>query len=283
MSYSAAPTKYHLYIDDTGSRDPDKADEGMTRKDKMDCFALGGILVLESAIDELIQSHLRFCEAHDIDYPLHSHAIRGGRKKFAWLKTPEKAGLFLPALEEHLLSLPVVVTACVVHRPGYLARYKEEYRERLWLMCKTAFTILIERTAKFVDEQGGAMEVYFEQCGLREDRALVDYMRDLKTNGMAFDQQASKDYAPLGPNDFKRLCLGKPVRKTKATPMIQMADLVLFPIAKSGYVPDYRPYVKLREAGKLIDTHISAEAIPFRGIKYSCFDAPETAKAQPGG
>ncbi len=34
---------YHLYFDDTGSRDPDhKADK---RDDRMNCFGLGGILV----------------------------------------------------------------------------------------------------------------------------------------------------------------------------------------------------------------------------------------------
>ena len=150
--------------------------------------------------------------------------------------------------------------------------YKDKYKERLWLMCKTAFSVLIERAAKYVDEQGGAMETYFEQSGKKEDRAIIQYMRDLKKDGLAFDQSTSEAYSPLLAEDFRRLCLGKPYRKTKKTPMIQIADLVLFPIAKAGYLPDYRPFLKLKEAGKLIDCHIQEDQIPLRGIKYSCFD-----------
>ena len=43
-------------------------------------------------------------------------------------------------------------------------------------------------------------------------------------------------------------------------------------MAKGGYDPTYRPYKKLAESGKLIDTHVPEEQIPFRGIKYSCFN-----------
>src|SRR3546814_8714594 len=41
--------------------------------------------------------------------------------------------------------------------------------------------------------------------------------------------------------------------------MLQIADLVLFPMAKAGYAPEYRPYAKLAEAGKLIDFHLRPE------------------------
>ena len=75
---------------------------------------------------------------------------------------------------------------------------------------------------------------HFEQSGRREDRDIVAYMRDLKARGIDFDKESSGAYTPLGPDDFKRLCLGKPTRKTKETPMIQIADLVLFPMAKAG-------------------------------------------------
>jgi len=269
------PDKFHLYFDDTGSRDPDKsarANAAQAADVEMDCFGLGGILLRESDIDGIIAAHKDFCREHDISYPLHSWSIRGGRKEFGWLKTPEKAGIFMASLEDYLLSLPVVAIACIIHRPGYVARYKDKYRDRLWYMCKTAFSILIERAAKYVDEQGGAMEVYFEQCGKKEDRDIIRYMRELKAGGQEFNQDTSRQYAPFGPEDFRRICLGKPIRKTKKTPMIQIADLVLFPMAKGGYNPSYRPYEKLRGAGKLIDCHLAEVDIPLRGIKYSCFD-----------
>ncbi len=138
-------------------------------------------------------------------------------------------------------------------------------------MCKTAFSILIERAAKYVDDHDGAMEVYFEKSGKKEDRNIIQYMRDLKTDGLAFNEKTSGGYTPLAPEDFRRLCLGKPTRKSKETPMIQIADLVLFPMAKAGYDNTYRPYVSLKQAGKLIDCTLEKDAIPLRGIKYSCF------------
>ncbi len=263
--------KYHLYFDDTGTRDPDNPPYPEVRDDAMDCFGLGGVLIREEDIDTVVLAHKTFCREHDITYPLHSSSIRGGRKKFGWLKNPEKAVLFYADLEAYLLSLPIITIACVVHRPGYLARYREKYQERIWLMCKTAFSILIERAAKYVDDHDGAMEVYFEKSGKKEDRDIIQYMRDLKTDGLAFDEKTSGGYTPLAPEDFRRLCLGKPIRKSKKTPMIQIADLVLFPMAKAGYDSTYRPYVSLKQAGKLIDCTLEKEAIPLRGVKYSCF------------
>lgn len=268
--------KYHLYFDDSGSRDPDKADlvEGRERHDRMDCFALGGILVREEDIDRIFAAHKAFCEEHGITYDLHSRAIRGGRGRFAWLKTPEKAGIFLASLEEFLLSLPIVTLACVVNRPGYVARYKARYKERLWLMCKTAFSILTERAAKFADDNGGKLEIYYEGAGRKEDRDIVRYMRALKREGAPFSERTSRGYGPLDAEDYRRIVLGEPRQRTKKTPMIQVADLVLYPMAKSGYDPKYRPYVRLAETGKLIDCRLREEEIPFRGIKYSCFDDP---------
>ena len=54
--------------------------------------------------------------------------------------------------------------------------------------------------------------------------------------------------------------------------MIQIADLILYPIAKAGYDPSYDPYRKLKDHGKLIDCYFREEEIPYRGIKYGCFD-----------
>jgi hypothetical protein len=56
------------------------------RRDGMDCFGLGGILVNEEDIDPLIASYKAFRKAWSIDYPFRSHDIRGGRGDFGWLK-----------------------------------------------------------------------------------------------------------------------------------------------------------------------------------------------------
>ncbi len=54
--------------------------------------------------------------------------------------------------------------------------------------------------------------------------------------------------------------------------MIQLADIVLYPMVKGGYEPNYRPYRHLMENKKLIDAVLAPEDLPSCGIKYSCFE-----------
>lgn len=260
----------HLYIDDSGSREPDKIPR-LKRDDHIDCFALGGVLIDEEHIDKIFQAHQSFCEPRGISYPLHSWAIRGGREDFGWLKKPEAAFQFYSELEEFLLALPIVGIAAVIDRQGYVARYKEHYQERLWLMCKTAYCILVERAAKYAQKRQRNLRVFFEQSGKREDRDIIAYAKALKHEGMPFDGANSSAYGALTAEQFRSIVLGDPLRRTKKTPMIQVADLVLYPMVKGGYDPTYRPYRALLENGKLIDAHLSAEERASLGIKYSCF------------
>ncbi|WP_341486827.1 DUF3800 domain-containing protein [Pararhizobium sp. A13] len=262
--------EYHLFIDDSGSRDPDRRPK-LDRNDRMDCFALGGVLVKEEDIDDLKQRHADFCASHGITYPLHSNPIRGGRENFGWLKNPEKARAFFPELDTFMLGLPVLGIAAVIDRAGYVARYKGHYADRLWLMCKTAYCILIERAAKYADSQGRVLRVFFEETGKAEDRALIAYHKSLKEVGMPFDGDNSASYRSLSAADFRRIVMGDAKRRTKETAMIQVADLVLYPMAKAGYDPTYRPYVQLMEAGRLVDAHLKPEDRALLGIKYSCF------------
>ena len=264
--------KYFLYFDDTGNRKLGTSDlVSDVRQDGMNCFALGGILVKEEDIEELLGKHKNFCSEWKIDYPLHSSRIRGGRGNFGWLRRHGTEKLFLPALQEFLLSLPFVGIACVVNRPGYEARYGARHHNQRWPMSKTTFSILIERVAKFADGKGKNLEVYFEQSGKTEDKRIIQYMRDLKRDGNPFDEGNSKGYQPLTAEDYRRIVLGEPHRLTKAAPPAQIADLVLYPMAKGGYSSDYYPYRKLKEAGKLLDCLVAEDEVSVRGIKYSCF------------
>lgn len=267
---SSPRPELHLFIDDTGSRDPDHVQREQ-RRDKMDCFGLGGILIKEEDVDGLKREHASFCAKHGITYPLHSQEIRGGRNEFGWLKKPENARVFFSDLDDFMVSLPVIGIATVIDRPGYVARYKEQYQERLWLMCKTAYSILIERAAKYADSQGRVLRVFFEECGKQEDRDLIQYAKALKKDGMPFNSTSSGAYASLTAKDFQRVVMGDPKRRTKKTPMIQIADLMLYPMAKGGYEPTYKPYVDLMAAGKLIDALLPPQDRPHLGIKYSCF------------
>ena len=263
----------HLYFDDTGSRHLDHEPVEL-RRDGMDCFGLGGILINKEDVASLIASYKAFRAAWRIDYPFHSHEIRGGSGDFGWLKKPEKAVEFLPALEDMILTLPIVCIAAVVHRPGYAERYRDLYRERMWMMSRTAYSVLIERSAKFARSQGRKLRIFFEASGPAEDNGIIAYAKALKRDGMPFDQQNSAAYAALTAHEFQDIVLGEPRRKTKATPMMQIADLVLCPMAKGGYDPSYRPYQKLMANRKLIDALLDPEERVTLGIKYSCFPRP---------
>jgi hypothetical protein len=260
----------HLYIDDSGSRDPD-AVQLEERQDGMDCFALGGILINEEDIDSLYAAHKGFCARWRIDYPLHSWAIRGGRGDFGWLKKPDNGHAFRSDLEAFIINLPILAIATVIDRPGYVTRYKEMHQDNLWFMCKTAYCILIERAAKYARSQGRHLRVFFEQCGKKEHLALVGYHKALKKEGLQFNPNNSVAYDSLSAVDFKAIVLGDALRRTKNVPMIQVADLVLYPMAKAGYDPTYLPYVRMMEAGKLIDAVLPPDARAKLGIKYSCF------------
>lgn len=271
----------HLYLDDSGSREPDREPKEV-RRDQMDYFALGGILVNEEDVDAVFGLHKAFCEAHDITYPLHSWAIRGGRGDFGWLKKPEAARDFLEDLERLMIALPAIGIAAVIDRPGYVARYKDRYKDQLWFMCKTAYCILIERAAKDARSQDRKLRVFFERAGKAEDRDLVAYTRILKTQGMPFDGANSAAYSSLTAEEFRDIVRGEPRGKTKATPMMQFADLYLYPMAKGGYDPTYRPYRVLMENGRLVDARLTDEARGSLGIKYSCFDRIKKDPDEPG-
>lgn len=264
-------SELHLYFDDSGSRNPDHVPR-LGRNDGMDCFALGGILVNEEDVDRIYDRHREFCARWKIDYPLHSQQIRGGRGKFGWLKNPETAGEFFADLTEFLIVLPVLGVAAVIDRPGYMVRYKDRYGGQPWLMCKTACAILVERSAKIARDRNRRLRIFFEQSGRDADRAIKRYVRELKSQGMPFDAMQSAPYNGLSAKELKDIVLGEPRERTKAVPMLQIADLYLYPMAKGGYDQTYRAYRALKDGGKLADCLFPEAEIPSRGIKYSCFD-----------
>lgn len=238
----------------------------------MDCFGLGGVLIDKEKLDEVWDAHRDFCDTWGITYPLHSHEIRGGRDNFSWLKNPERATEFMPALEEFLVGLPVLGIAAIIHRPGYVERYAKLYDGRPWRMDKTAFSILIERSAKFARSKGRRLRVFFERSGRQEDRDIVAFMKDLKAKGMPFDGDNAAVYGGLEASEFSELVLGEPKGRTKAAAMLQIADLYLYPMAKAGYDANYRPYLALMSAGRLVDSDMPSGNRRLLGIKYSCFD-----------
>src|SRR5262245_4226106 len=139
---------FHLYVDDTGPREPNHVPPA-PRRDGMDCFALGGVLIDEADIGDVLQAHSAFMDRWQLSAPLHSTKIRGRRDCYNWLgKDRKREDEFLTDLSRTMLSLPIMGLACVIDRPGYASRYAGRH-EQPWFLCKTAFAILVERGAKY--------------------------------------------------------------------------------------------------------------------------------------
>ncbi len=278
------PACLHLYTDDSGTRTPDRHPNEPTPK--FDYFAMGGVLVAEADEEGIHARHAAFCREWGITYPLHSVDLRHASKAFSWLRMvePERREAFYAGLHRLIADAPIHVLGCVVDRPGYSARYRERYGRRPWHLCKTAFTILLERAARVALERGMKLRVFPERCSKRDDRTVQGYYDQARAEGMPFDPASSAKYQPLTA-DVLRGVLYDFKCKDKSSPLVQLADLVLYPVARQPYDPDYLPYRLLRDEGKLLDCILPPADVPGRGIKYSCFDrhhADSSGESAPG-
>ena len=265
----------NFYLDDSGARHPDR-NPGTRADHGYDWFALGGVLIEDEAEERARSLHAAFCERWRIDYPLHSVDIRGRTGNFLWLLTAknERRDAFYEELYQLMRSVPALGIACTVDRPGYNARYKERYNEKRWLLCKTAFCIVVERAAKYARSKARKLRVFPEKCNKIEDRTLRGYYDALRTEGSPFAPNTSDKYKPLSQAELHDT-LYEFMPKNKTSPMAQLADLYLWPICVGGYHASNRPYKRLMEDGKLIECVMPREAWQAEASKYSCFDQVE--------
>jgi hypothetical protein len=272
------PSIINLYLDDSGTRYPDHK-PGRLPSHGRDYFALGGVLIKESDEEVARQLYREFCEKWSINYPLHSVEIRGRTENFSWVGrlSDEQQKQFYEELYLLMSESPLLGIACVIDRPGYNQRYRERYGSNRWLLCKTAFNVLVERAAKYVDSQGYKLRILPEKCNKREDKALKEYYEHLKKEGMPFNPSNSNKYQPLVGADFSRV-LYEFKLKEKTSPLVQIADLFLWPMAMGGYDKNNRPYKRLLEDRKLVDCLYDEGEVPHLGIKYSCFDLRSLTK-----
>jgi Protein of unknown function (DUF3800) len=266
------PNVMNFYIDESGTRHPDH-DPGKRAAHGYDWFAFGGILVKEEDEPKTRQLHAKFQAKWDIRCPLHSSEIRGQTDGFHWLADRDKADQerFYEQLYVLMRAVPVIGLACVIDRPGYNHRYKERYANERWSLCKTAFSIAVERAAKYAQQGGYRLRVLPERCNKLEDSVLKTYYGELTANGMPFAVDTSEHYGPLSPEEFRKT-LYEFKLKSKSSPMAQLADLYLWPICMGGYHAGNRPYERLKSDGKLIECLIPEQAWENLGTKYSCFD-----------
>lgn len=266
---------FHFYIDDSGTRHPDHGDSNSGRQPNW--FSLGGVIIEESEEDDLKATIQVFKDKWKITGPLHSSPIRQRKGDFAWLKDDEvQTQKFFDDLEELLVSAPVIGHGCVIDRTSYNLRYKEKYGRDRWSLCNTAFTIAVERAAKYAMRNGGRLRVFVESSSKPDEKKLQHYYHEMRGVGNPFHADRSSGYAPLEQEDLNKTLFEFRV-KQKSSPIMQLADLYLYPISRGRYESEYEPYRVLCSHQKLIDQHLDESEVAILGIKYSCFDMPADA------
>jgi hypothetical protein len=265
------PRVLNFYVDDSGTRAPNRKPLPFDPR-RHEFFALGGVLINEEDEGTARTAYEDFRHRWSIDYPLHSVEIRHCSGAFSWLKRGvDDYEKFMRDLSRFLTTIDVVGLACVVDRPGYDARYRERYGRRQWHLCQTAFSIVVERAAKYARDNGRKLRVMPERSSRDDERRIWTYFERLREKGTPFESQSSAIYAPLHADE---LCdtLYELRFKGKSSPMAQVADLYLWPLAIAGYDVGNRAYGLLRTAGRLIESRLPESQWIARGTKYSCFE-----------
>lgn len=272
------PRVMHLYIDDSGTRNLDRV-SGNAPAHGYDWFAMGGVLVRQEDEARAREQHARLMHDWRLDSEttyLHSAEIRGRCGQFSWLAAlpPDEHSRFLEDLTRLLVEPPFLGFACVIDRPGYERRYRERYGRSHWSLCKTAFAVVVERAAKYAFQHGYKLKVFVERADRRVDGWIRGYYDHLREHGMPFDPGNMAQYQPMTAADL-RATLYDFRTKAKSSPIMQVADLYLWPMAMGGYHRSNRPYSTLIANERLIDCLLSEAERPMLGIKYSCWDLVE--------
>lgn len=268
------PPVYHLFLDETGSRHLDKL--AKTANTHPTWFALGGILVKDEDQTKCKELFQAFCTAWPLlAPPLHLTDMRARRKHFSWLEKISKSeqDRFWAEYHAFLTALPVIGMACVVHRPGYLARgYGSRPGDSKWDLCRTAFNIVVERSAKYAVSQGARLRVKFERSDIKTDQLMKGYFAVLKGGlGLQFDPGRSAKYAPMDEGALSGALIDLEAKPKIAT-MLQIADSYVYGIARGRYEPSFTLFATVTAAGKLMDANVAQTDLEALGIKYSCFD-----------
>jgi Protein of unknown function (DUF3800) len=265
-------TKLIYYMDETGNRHPDK--KSTQERHGRDWFGLGGYLLLEEDKSTVRALHAQFCNEWKIEHPFHITDMLARRKKFAWLGrlSEREQSRFWDEYKDMISSIPALGTGCIISRPGYVSRgYVSNFPNSKWLLCRSAFDITIERSAKYAQSIGAKLDVVFEADGPLNE-TMKGYFKNLKENGLAFDAANAAKYHPFTQQDFSNT-LGTIEYKAKASPYLQFADSYIYAIARQKYDRHFGVYGRLRDRKRIINFALQdADKIKAMGIKYYCFD-----------
>jgi hypothetical protein len=273
----------HLYIDETGPRHPDRA--AVPTKHGFDWFAMGGILIRAEDEDKAKLDLANFIKQWpQIRAPLHLTDMRSEKKKFAWLGklSVEDREKFWSQYRTFLATIPVAGTACVIDRPGYISRgYGKRHGDAKWLLCRSAFNIVAERSAKLAKQQGRRLKIFYEMADPSTNDMIEQYFYDIKAQGLGFDVQTSAKYLPLKTAEFEHLLLDIE-GKDKTNRMMQIADSYVYSIARGSYERKFIIYRRLAESGRLITSQVEAQFAGILGIKTYCFELVTGARNSKG-
>jgi Protein of unknown function (DUF3800) len=244
----------HLYIDETGPRHPDRA--AVPTKHGNDWFAIGGLLIRAEDEERAKLSLNGFKKQWpQITAPLHLTDMRSEKKKFAWIGRlrAEDRDRFWSGYLTFLANLPVAGTGCVIDRAGYVAKgYGKRHGDTKWLLCRSAFDIVVERAAKVAKQQGRRLKVFYEMADPSTNEMIESYFYNIKENGLGFDPATSAKYLPLTTTEFQHLLLDIE-GKDKSNRIMQIADTYVYAIARGSYDRKFSIYRRLAEAGRLCE------------------------------
>ena len=214
-----------LYLDDSGTHYPDR-DPGQEAAHGRDWFGLGGVILRDRDVELLRARHRELCTKWRITSPLHSCEIRPKVQNFRWLRkcTDIERAEFFDDIGRLVTGAELTATACVIDRPGYNHRYREKYGRARWSLCKTAFTVVVERSAKFARDNGCLLRIYVEKSDKKTDRTLLGYYDELRNTGHPFDVASASKYSPLTAAELRET-LYEFKTKEKSSPLMQIADV----------------------------------------------------------
>jgi hypothetical protein len=261
---------YTFYMDETGSRHPDKQSD----KSRLgrDWFGFGGVMVRGEDNDGVRDRVRHFSDRWKLSGPAHITDMRSENKAFSWLGKIDQVTReqFWSDWHRVLCESPVIGIGCVIDRPGYRARGYLEKHQSKWLLCRSAFDITIERAVKIAMMEGRKLHVVFEQdAGINS--TISGYFQNLKNNGLEFDKENSKRYSPLASCCFSTT-LGRIQHKPKSHELLQVADSYIYALARKGYDSKFPLYRHLRDAKRVAEFYLPQECLPHMSVKYYCFD-----------
>lgn len=114
------------------------------------------------------------------------------------------------------------------------------------------------------------MRVFVERSDKKTDRTIKGYYDDMRGNGMPFSKDNSEKYGPAQ-SQMLQDSLFEFRLKEKTSPLMQIADLFLWPLSMSAYNPDCKPFKALLEKGLVINCAVPGQEHTL-GLKHYCFD-----------